>query len=336
MNIKFATFNLFQFTAPPFSWYFKKDKFSKEQWEKKLSWIKNQIKLMDADIIGFQEVFSIDELKQLCKELGYEYFLNVDTPDINKKNPTIYTTTVLALASRFPIISNKNVRYDLSSIKKHNFKEKFAFSRIPIKASISLPNNQDLIVYVAHLKSNRDNEFEYVFNKTHTLKDKKEQINKALKEGFSNSLKQRLCEASSLFFNIKKTIDTPTIFLCDLNDKEFSMTIDALSNEKYHDENSNEKPILHDAYYLFDKKVYNPHPEVKEEVRTPTSYFVGKGNVLDYIFISKHFDKNQENHIAKVSSYEIFNEHLENNHDGSLLKSDHAQVVCELIFNKKN
>ena len=336
MKIRIATFNLYQFVKPPYSWYTKKEKFTPEQWEEKKLWIRNQIIKMDCDIIGFQEVFSSKALKEILNELGFEYFKTVDIAKTSKKNPKVYISTTVAIASKYPITKLHTVKANFKALKKHDFYDEFAFSRIPIKASISLPNNQDLIVYVAHLKSNRDNEFEYVFNKTHTLKDKKEQINKALKEGFSNSLKQRLCEASSLFFNIKKTIDTPTIFLCDLNDKEFSMTIDALSNEKYHDENSNEKPILHDAYYLFDKKVYNPHPEVKEEVRTPTSYFVGKGNVLDYIFISKHFDKNQENHIAKVSSYEIFNEHLENNHDGSLLKSDHAQVVCELIFNKKN
>ncbi|MGB5792148.1 endonuclease/exonuclease/phosphatase family protein [Poseidonibacter sp.] len=336
MKIRIGTFNLYQFVKPPYSWYTKKEKFNPIQWEEKTSWIKKQINKMDCDIIGLQEVFSSKALKELVQELGFNYFKTVDIANTSKKNPKVYISTTVAIASKYPITKLHTVKPNFKSLKKHDFYDTFSFSRIPIKASITLPNNQDLLVYVAHLKSNRDNEFEYVFNASHTLEDKKEQVNKALKEGFSNSLKQRLCEASSLFFNIKKTIDTPTIFLCDLNDKEFSITIDALTNEKYHDENSLEDLHLLDANNLFEKEVYNPHPEATEEERTPTSYFVGKGNVLDYIFVSKHFDKNEKEHISKVSSYEIFNEHLENNHDGSLLQSDHAQVVCELIFNEKN
>ena len=322
MNIKFATFNLFQFAAPPFSWYFKKDRFTKEQWEEKLSWIKNQIKIMDADIIGFQEVFSIDELKELCKELGYEHFLNVDTPKTNTKNPTIYKTTVLALASRFPIISNKNVRYDVPSIKKHNFKEKFAFSRVPIKAIIELPNKRKIAVYVNHFKSNRLNEFEYIFNKETTLKEKLEKTKVALENDFSSVLKQRLCEASSLFMDIKES-KIPTIFLCDLNDKEFSMTIDALTNKAYHEDLSSDEYVLFDAYYHHEQEIYNPHPEQKSIERTPTSYHFSNGNIIDYIFISEDLKE-------KIVSYEVFDEHLKRNQDGSLLESDHAQVVCEL------
>ncbi len=51
---------------------------------------------------------------------------------------------------------------------------------------------------------------------------------------------------------------------------------------------------------------------------------------MDYIFVSKDFDKKNENAIGKVTSYEIFDEHLQKNQNGSLLSSDHAQVVCEI------
>jgi endonuclease/exonuclease/phosphatase family metal-dependent hydrolase len=53
---------------------------------------------------------------------------------------------------------------------------------------------------------------------------------------------------------------------------------------------------------------------------------------LDHIFVSKEFDENRKNSIGKVSSYEIFNQHLHNNPHGSLMQSDHAQVVCEIEF----
>lgn len=331
MKIRLATFNLFQFTKPPYSWYTKKEKFTNVQWIKKTSWVKKQITKMNADIIGFQEVFSRDSLKSLVNELGYTYFETVDVPKVSNNNPLIFVSTTVAIASKYPITNMQEVKVHIPSIKKHNYEGFFKFSRIPIKATITLPNEQEILIYVCHLKSNRLNEFEYVFNKEDNLKYKQELIQKAMQDKYSSSLKTRLCEASSLFFDIKKS-KKPTVLMCDLNDKEFSITIDALSNNKYHDEKRKETFILHDAYHQIEQDIYNPHPEQKDLKRTATSYFAGKGNVIDYIFVSKEFNKKNTHNIAKVSAYEIYDDAIKTNHDGSLLSSDHAQVVCELTF----
>ena len=54
-----------------------------------------------------------------------------------------------------------------------------------------------------------------------------------------------------------------------------------------------------------------PTSRTKRDKRTPTSYFIGKGNVLDYVFVSNHFNKKSKFAIAQVISYEIFDEHLQ-------------------------
>lgn len=323
MKLRFGTFNLFQFVEPPYSWYIKKDTFNQKQWQDKTTWIKEQILKMDCDIIGFQEVFSQDDLAKLTKELGFDYFYIAEKPKLSKQNPKVYISTTVALASKYPIVKTYKVPVHGKSIINHKVEGHFKFSRAPIKALIELPNKKSITVYVNHLKSNRLNEYEYLFNKTHTLEQKKDKVKEALEKNYSLSLKQRLCEASSLFQDIKKT-KTPTIFLCDLNDKEFSLTIDALTNKIYHENIKKDSYILYDAAYLYTKKVYNPHPEQKEQKRTATSYYQGYGNVIDYIFISKEF--------KKITSYEIIDEHLQKNHNGSILQSDHAQVVCEVEF----
>jgi len=332
MKIRLGTFNLFQFVEPPYAWYTKKEKFNDRQWLEKTTWIKSQIVKMDCDIIGFQEVFSRKALRALVKELGFKHFKVVDAAKLSKNNKFKYVTTTVAIASKYPISDIQAVVAHIPSIRKHNFEGKFHFSRIPIKATITLPNGKELLVYVCHLKSNRNSEFEYIFNETHTLEHKKELVFKALEHKYAVSLKQRLCEASSLFYDIKKSKNIPTVLLCDLNDKEFSITIDALSNTKYHDDKSSENFVLHDASYQHKEEIYNPHPEAKEPQRKSTSYFLGKGNVLDYIFISNHFDKDYRDKMAEVTNYTVLDEHLQENKDGSLLTSDHAQVVCELTF----
>lgn len=287
---------------------------------------------MDCDIIGFQEVFSRDALESLVKELGFKYFETADLAKLSTNNPQKYVTTTVAIASKYPISNMQQVKVHTPSLKAHHFEGYFHFSRVPIKATITLPNDKELLVYVAHLKSNRLNAFESVFNEHDSLEHKKELVLDTLDDKHSTSLKQRLCEASSLFFDIRKSKNKPTVLLCDLNDKEFSLTIDALTNYKYHDDNRKEQYTLHDASYQYTKVDYNPRPEARKKQRNSTSYFLGKGNVLDYIFISNDFDKNNKAKIAEVTDYTVLDKHLEDNRDGSLLTSDHAQVVCELSF----
>ena len=333
MRLRVGTFNLFQFVKPPFSWYTKKEKFTIEEWEQKISWIKKEILAMNCDVIGFQEVFSKEALKELVNELGFSYFETVDNARVDSKNPNVYTSTTVAIASKYKILELQDVKIKPNILKKFGFEKNFFFARKPIKALIEI-NNQNILCYVCHLKSNRENEFEYIFTKDTTLEEKINKVDVALKSNYSLSLKQRLCEASLLFEDIKQNIATPTFLMADLNDRLHSITIEALSNKRFHYSSfDKDSYILIDAYNLYEKKIYNPHPEQKEIKRTPTSYFIGKGNVLDYVFVSNHFNKKSKFAIAQVTSYEIFDEHLQKNNDGSLLNSDHAQVVCEVAFN---
>jgi len=331
-TLRIGTFNLFQFAEPPYSWYDKKNSFSKQQWLDKTAWIKNQIIDMNCDVIGFQEVFSKNALEKLTKELGFDYFVSVEDAKIDNKDPNIFISTTVALVSKYPILEIVEVPAATKSIVKHKLEDNFQFSRTPIKAIIELPDKQIITVYVNHLKSNRENELEYLFRKEHTLEEKILKTKDALEKNISKSLKQRLCEASSLFFDIKET-NTPIIFMCDLNDKEFSLTIEALTNEAYHENTKENSYLLYDCYNLVDKKIHNPHPEQKKIQRTPTSYFQGKGSVLDYIFVSKEFVTNEKKTIGKITSYEIYNKHFHNNPHGSLLQSDHAQIVCNIELN---
>ncbi len=329
MKFGVGSFNLFQYVAPPFSWYTKKDSFTKQEWEKKNVWIKNQLENMHCDIVGFQEVFSKDELEKLCKEVGFDYFITVENAKIDKKNKTIFKSTTVALASKFPILKTQKVNIHIPSIKKHNFEGQFYFSRKPIKALIELPNKLQITIYVNHFKSNRLNEFEYIFSKKDSLEEKKQKVKEALENNYSQALKQRLCETSSLYYDAKKC-KTPMISICDLNDKEYSISIEALTNKAYHENRKEKCYLLFDAYYLNSKKQINLHPEKKVEKRKPTSYYQSYGNIIDYIFISKHFNKKNKTALGKISSYEVFDKHLQDKKDGSLLQSDHAQIVCEI------
>lgn len=118
MTIRIGTFNLYQFVEPPYSWYTKKERFTPLQWIEKTTWIKEQITNMNCDIIGFQEVFSKLALKELVGDLGFKYFKTVDNARISKNNDKIYTSTTVAIASKYPIKNLKKVDIDFLALKK--------------------------------------------------------------------------------------------------------------------------------------------------------------------------------------------------------------------------
>ena len=68
----------------------KKEKFKKDDWEEKKNWIKKQLQKMDCDIVGFQEVFSQEELKELVLECGFKEFVVTQNPKLDEKNK-VYT-----------------------------------------------------------------------------------------------------------------------------------------------------------------------------------------------------------------------------------------------------
>ena len=64
-ELKIATFNLFNYLEPPNAAYEFERILSAEQWQKKQRWISEYLREYQPDIIGFQEVFSPDSLKEL-------------------------------------------------------------------------------------------------------------------------------------------------------------------------------------------------------------------------------------------------------------------------------
>lgn len=324
MNLRISTFNLYQFCSPPYSYYTKKEKFNSSQWQSKLNWIEQTIKNIDSDIIAFQEVFTQNELKLLLEKNGYKYFASVDDA-ICEKN--IFQTCTVFLASKFPINKIETINIDKNIVEIFKFEEEFIYSRKPIKAYIQV-GKKEIISYVFHLKSNRLNEFEYKFSKNTKVEEKIEKSLLSFSYKNANALKQRLCEVVHLSADINKTLKTNKniIALGDLNDKEFCLSIDLLTSKTLIEQiikskslsnlklNNNEKQIL-DSFYL--DKSYKTRPA--------TSYFRTVGNVIDYIFISnslKQFFK----------KYHIYEEHLKDNKDGSLLKSDHAIISIDFNF----
>lgn len=309
--MKITTINLFQYCNPDFSYYTKKEKFKKEDWNKKNRWINEKISKLNSDLIVFQEVFSHEDLKEICLNNGLKYFCIVDEPQLQNKT---YQTCVVALASKYPIIEIQNIKCD----------ENFSFARKPIKAKIRI-QDKELIIYAVHLKSNRLNEFEHKFTVNSSFEEKFIK-NKSSLDNKTSALFQRFNEVKYLNLDINESLKTNKniIIAGDFNDRLYSFCLEILKSNEYlkdilnYDECSkmknNYESILFDAYEIYSKNDYKN--------RKYTSYFLSVGNVIDFILVSEN--------LKNICDYIVDDEHLKDNKNGSLLNSDHAIVSCSL------
>jgi len=309
-TLSFATANLFNFVEPPNAFYDFENIYDHAAWQEKNRWTKQQLTLLDADVVGLQEVFSIDASKAMMKQLGYPYFASVDKPIIEQEY--IYSKPVVAIASKYPIIEVNPV-YPPDAIALDYQIQLPTFSRIPIQAIINIPDIGEIAVYVCHLKSQRAVE---------CLTPERHQplIGRWL------STQQRGWEALMLRLFMQQAYQSrpmPTILMGDFNQ---ALSSDITGILTQHDEQLDNVLSIQDSWQLF-------NPMASAEERQATHYHFAKGNVLDYILLSQEFQPDSQYSVAEVTDYCVLDKHLINpsfEHDKQA--SDHAFVSVTVSF----
>ncbi|WP_010451955.1 endonuclease/exonuclease/phosphatase family protein [Vibrio rotiferianus] len=305
-HITFASANLFNFIAPPGAYYDFENIYSLDDWHDKLAWTKSQFEQLDPDVIGLQEVFSIEETKAFFAEIGYEYFATVDTPHI--EGDYIYSRPVVAVASRFPIESFEAVTFDKEALNAFGEIDAPTFSRKPVRACIVHPIIGHISVYVTHLKSQRPAD-----------SDTPEQASRPIARWLSTQ--QRGWEAAMLRDAMQRQyalIPMPTVLMGDMNQAITPTGVNDVLTEHYGDSVTDLQ--LNDGWEL------QMSPSL--ESRPATHYHFAKGNVLDYILLSQEFDAHADVSIAEVTDYQVLDSHLINpSFERDKNASDHAFVA---------
>jgi endonuclease/exonuclease/phosphatase family metal-dependent hydrolase len=326
-HFKICTFNLFNYVEPPFAYYEHENIYSESQWAKKQHWMFKKLLEVSPDIVGFQEVFSPESLKKLTQKLGYTHFVTVSEPRIDSYH--VFDKPVVALASRFPIVSATQVVPDSETIEKLGLQADFAFSRPPIRAEIHINGLGTLLVYVVHLKSKRA---DWRFD---TAPEDMGNVLLARQMGSWLSSIQRGTEAALIYQDIVKQAELRerlVVVMGDFNDSIDatplqpligSSKLDRLNGRYIADMSAQErrefkKFCLFDAYDL-------QYPRPAERKAT---HFMGHiGNVLDYILLSNHFCADHDHSLATVSKYHVEDSHLVDCQPESDAEcSDHALV----------
>ncbi|MCW1717285.1 endonuclease/exonuclease/phosphatase family protein [Pseudoalteromonas sp. A3] len=361
-----ATFNLFNYLEPPNAYYDFEKIYTAEQWARKQRWIVDYLNEYAPDVVGFQEVFSIEPLKALMAQQGYTYFAVVDTPEVI--DDFIFKRPVVAIASKFEIVDVAAVKHNTELVEMLGLNSNFTFSRKVLRATIKLPHVGNTDCYVVHFKSKRamieSDESTTSSAKTEPPSSEKNIIDtlKANVAGSWGSTIQRGSEATLLMIEMiarREATQQPMVLMGDFNnDLADGVLSHLLTNTlrfapAFDVKTYLAKYCLNDAWQLFKtlkmsqftahntQQNAGSHADAQQSNgpsapllnRSPTNYYGTSSTVLDYILLSCEFDPSYDDSFYEVSDYHTYDRHLINpEYERDDLTTDHAVVSITLTL----
>lgn len=153
-EIRFATFNVCNLAPAGAKLYDNLEPLSPAQYDAKAEWTARQIDLLDADVIGFQEIFSQAALRDVLSRTRHYRAAALAGHDAMDAAGRMLPT--VALVSRLPLagagVAWVNFPAGVSVSADDNT---CRFARAPLHVQVILPGGQLTDVVVVHLKSRR-------------------------------------------------------------------------------------------------------------------------------------------------------------------------------------
>ena len=113
-EVRFATFNVLNLAPPGMRFYVDQEPWTQAQYDAKADWIAQQLDLLDADVIGFQEIFSQDALRDVLSRTrkyrnahhaGFDPDAFADPAGLAASVQNGMLTPSVALVSRLPFFA---------------------------------------------------------------------------------------------------------------------------------------------------------------------------------------------------------------------------------------
>lgn len=328
-RLSIATFNLFNLNEPGLPLYTDKAGWSQEQYDKKIDWTAHQLRLLESDVVGFQELWHADSLANVLEASDLSDQYDVLVPDDATGSKIVCASIVRKglLSGQPEWISNFPDGFVLRSEGDDPQTPQIdvnirGFSRPVLHFTIKPREDRpDVHVYVCHLKSKAPTK---VFSEDWYRNDKPTYSRHGKGLGSALSTIRRTAEAAALRFLLSEAMkgnDTPVIVLGDINDAQHSNTANILTDQPRYlvgDSEGGGDTALYTAQTLQEyrdtRDVYYTH--IHQDIRES----------LDHVLVSQEFYDNSRKRIWMFDGLIINNDHLNFENHKDLGTNDHGII----------
>jgi len=341
-KLSFATFNLqnLQLAGKPM---YKGSTYTQAEYDGKIAWTANVLKRLDTDIIGFQELWHPDALKDAFDAAGLLEKYTLVSEDFGNSIGCAFAvrqphTVVehewikdfpkeLVLKKRKPRSSAQEPDYKISVDADYFSRHVLRLKVKPVQGKKTVP---PVILFNAHFKS----KIPIWLDKVEAENPDIEPHEKAIGAALSNI--RRTAEAAALRILVNQQTrgsNKPVVVMGDLNDAQHSVMASIVSQDptyRLNVQSTGGRRSDAGLYAVADLQEFRSRRDVYY-----THMYKDKRESLDHIFVSEQFYDHSKNRVWAFKEMTIMNDHLDHHDDADV--SDHAPVkaVFEYFPNKR-
>lgn len=329
-DISFCSFNLLNLQLPGRPVYTDPDGWPPEVFERKIDYTARMLRRMDADVFGFQELWSAEALEQAIDRAGMADTHTLLTPPDHDGKRIICAALIRRdmLVGQPEWIVNFPPELVLRSTGDDPQQAEISvnldsFSRPVLHMLVQPdPRTPAIHVFVCHFKSRRPTEIwrerDWYDRDTHSKH--------ATAIGYALSTIRRTAEATALrvlVTQITKTTTTPVVILGDMNDGKDSNTLNALT----------EQPRYLTALStgggdnaLYTAQVLQEYRSIRDVYYT--HIYQDQHDSLDHILVSEQFYDNSKRRLWRFDDMLVLNDHLNWDDHKTSGSNDHGIILA--------
>ena len=315
-----ASANVLNLAQPGRHFYDGQDPYSQNEFERKVEWLGERFRVLNADVLAVQEVWDEVALRAAIARSGLQYgTVAVPGAENGPGQHGAQGTPRVGLVTRLKVESLQSIAdfpaaavVQVPGLGPHT-----RFERPPLLATLRMKHGQEIGVITAHLKSKRPKFLQDASGKT--LEDTENPTVQAL--GSLRSLLMRAGEALALRLKVVELLHRtrlPLIVMGDFNDGPHSVTTQliAATSQVAYDKGARDNA-------LFSAWDVQGEAALRRDVAY-SHIHQGYPEVLDQVLVSEEFVATSRAAIGDVRRVEVFNDHLHEGRDRS--RSDHGFV----------
>ncbi len=334
-RLHIATFNLYNLNLPGLRMYTNAAGWSVEEYARKISWTADQLELLDADLVGLQELWHADALSAVLEQAGL-----IDAYDMLVPPSADGSRIVCAALLRKGLLDQPprwiEAFPDAFVLRSQGDDPQTpeiavnvrGFSRPVLHFTMRPRSDRAAVhVYVCHFKSKAPTK---VYTEAWYRKNKTVYSRHATGLGSALSTIRRTAEAAALRFLLSESMkdnDEPVVVLGDINDGQHSNTANVLTGQPRYlvgDSDGGGDTALYTAQTLQEyrdtRDVYYTH--IHQDIRES----------LDHILVSQEFYDNSRKRVWMFDGLLINNDHLNFEDHKALGTNDHGVVRASFRY----